>query len=453
MESNSTNKAIVIHELTSAIIEFKSINKEELDTSAKLFTDVLGSTQLSAVDSIELYNNLLDRLQNGIFSGNFGNVPITILNSILQKIKDINQNLIACISNKAHFNQFGEQIANFHNYVWGNNLLLIINSPEQSENTIEKITQLGEELDSLLQRFRKADQNISTIESALVSTKELESKSSKLLEEAKLLTDKIEETTKAAEAGKVNVESYKVESETLKKQTENIFKESDAIHTKLNSFHSSVTENTTKIETIVSKAEQVITNNTTEIGKLSEKLISLQSDTKEVLELATGGSLFHAFSERQKEIVKSKENWFKISVVVFFTVVVLLVTMAAYAPPKISLIDAEASFTLKVLASLLGLIALAFCTSQYGKERHLEEQYAFKATLSLSLTPYKEVLAELNKNEAKASEVDFFISGVKEIFNKPTYEEKKKKSLLPKNEIDDAIEIIKKVSNATNPSK
>ena len=130
--------------------------------------------------------------------------------------------------------------------------------------------------------------------------------------------------------------------------------------------------------------------------------------------------------------------------------IVLLLILADKAP-LVPILQAQATFTLKVLATLLGLVVLGFCASQYGKERSLEEQYAFKSTLSLSLTPYKDVLEALIKSEATDTQIEFFVGGVQEIFSKPTYIEKRKRFFGNKSELDGAMEILKKMSDATAP--
>ncbi len=69
------------------------------------------------------------------------------------------------------------------------------------------------------------------------------------------------------------------------------------------------------------------------------------------------------------------------------------------------------------------LDAITFCTIQYSRERRLEEEYAFKASISVSLTPYRELVLSILEKDAtvdKGKYTDFVIDSVKNVFTSPT---------------------------------
>jgi Asp-tRNA(Asn)/Glu-tRNA(Gln) amidotransferase C subunit len=54
---------------------------------------------------------------------------------------------------------------------------------------------------------------------------------------------------------------------------------------------------------------------------------------------------------------------------------------------------------------------------QYSKERHSEEEYAFKSAISVSLEPYRDLLRKMR--EDKATETDFVQKLMQEVFTNP----------------------------------
>jgi hypothetical protein len=55
----------------------------------------------------------------------------------------------------------------------------------------------------------------------------------------------------------------------------------------------------------------------------------------------------------------------------------------------------DVAFYLKLSLSLPLIYAITFCTVQYSRERKLEEEYAFKSNISVSLDPYRELVEKL----------------------------------------------------------
>ena len=69
------------------------------------------------------------------------------------------------------------------------------------------------------------------------------------------------------------------------------------------------------------------------------------------------------------------------------------------------------------------IYAIAFCNMQYSRERKLEEEYAFKSSVSISLDPYQKLVAGLidKGNPAEmARYAEFVIQSINRIFTSPT---------------------------------
>jgi hypothetical protein len=67
------------------------------------------------------------------------------------------------------------------------------------------------------------------------------------------------------------------------------------------------------------------------------------------------------------------------------------------------------------------IYAIAFCSVQYTRERKLEEEYAFKSNISISLVPYKDLVEKLvgDNPEEKAKFTSFIIESVNKVFTSP----------------------------------
>jgi hypothetical protein len=83
----------------------------------------------------------------------------------------------------------------------------------------------------------------------------------------------------------------------------------------------------------------------------------------------------------------------------------------------------NAAFYLKLSVSIPLIYAIAFCNLQYSRERKLEEEYAFKSSVSISLDPYQRLVGTL-VDKANPEELSkytaFIIQSVSRVFTSPT---------------------------------
>ena len=67
--------------------------------------------------------------------------------------------------------------------------------------------------------------------------------------------------------------------------------------------------------------------------------------------------------------------------------------------------------------------AITFCTVQYSRERRLEEEYAFKSSVSVSLNPYRDLIHSMLEKDGTNDQkkyTDFVIDSVTNVFTPPT---------------------------------
>jgi hypothetical protein len=174
------------------------------------------------------------------------------------------------------------------------------------------------------------------------------------------------------------------------------------------------------VQAMVAKGDETIKSGEAEFKRLVGQLDELEGRIKEAIERATGYTLFHAFQRRQQDIAKAKNFW-AISLAVCVVIALAASAIFIYSLRNIQVYNV--AFFLKLSFSLPLIYAIAFCNLQYSRERKLEEEYAFKSSISISLDPYQKLVATLidKGNPTELSKYsEFIIQSVSRVFTSPT---------------------------------
>ena len=136
----------------------------------------------------------------------------------------------------------------------------------------------------------------------------------------------------------------------------------------------------------------------------------------ETLRKAVTAGLFGAFNKRQKFLSITRFVW---AVLVFASAIGLAIAVFLLAK-SVGLNDGvtlDKAFVIRTgMIIPLGWL-LYFAGAQYKKERHAEEEYAFKSAISYSLEPYRRLLVQMR--EKKDIDCDFVKSLMQDIFDNP----------------------------------
>ncbi|MBI5083132.1 MAG: hypothetical protein HZB13_00835 [Acidobacteria bacterium] len=183
---------------------------------------------------------------------------------------------------------------------------------------------------------------------------------------------------------------------------------------KLNSeFQAALKEQEAKYEDHRTQAKE-------EYDRLVSELDKLEGQIKGSILRATGFTLFHSFQKRQEDLVSSKKYWAKRLAYVVGISLALSIGFIFYVN---FVKDFGPAFYLKLSVSLPIIYAIWFCSVQYSRERRLEEEYAFKSNISISLEPYRELVERLiskDQPEELAKYTTFIIESVGRVFTSPT---------------------------------
>jgi hypothetical protein len=173
-------------------------------------------------------------------------------------------------------------------------------------------------------------------------------------------------------------------------------------------------------ENFAKRSEETVEANHKRTEQLIEDLAKLKDQIREQIQQATGFQLFGAFQTRQNEIAKSKNFW----VYAIGALVVISAGVTIWIAHEAQFYSAN-NFAFWVKLSLtvpLGF-AITFCTVQYGRERRLEEEYAFKSSVSVSLNPYRDLVHSILEKDGQVDQskyTDFVIGSVTNVFTPPT---------------------------------
>lgn len=201
--------------------------------------------------------------------------------------------------------------------------------------------------------------------------------------------------------------------------------EISALEKKINEFFTQINDYRTKIDATTDSASTTVTNNTNQTNTLITKLKDLEDQIKKQIQKATGFSLFHSFQTRQESISKSKNFWVK----VLAGLLMVTASLTIYLINTVAAIDT--AFFLKLSLSVPLIFAISFCTIQYSRERRLEEEYAFKSNISISLVPYQELvekLVNIDQPEERQRYATFIMDSITKVFTSPTEEIFKEKN-------------------------
>lgn len=169
------------------------------------------------------------------------------------------------------------------------------------------------------------------------------------------------------------------------------------------------------IENVSEDAKKAVTKNTKDTEDLIFNLQELENQIKDQIQKATGYSLFTSFQTRQENISRNKSKW----LLYIGVLIALSIGLAGFIGFTHSTHDL--AFYLKLSISLPLIFAISFCTVQYSRERKLEEEYAFKSNISISLVPYKELIEKLSTtDEQKQRYTTFLIESISRVFTSPT---------------------------------
>lgn len=184
-----------------------------------------------------------------------------------------------------------------------------------------------------------------------------------------------------------------------------------------------------ELETATAKALE-------DLKKSKEGIEFIESNREEIVRLtgmAADGTLGSKFDQRQSKLEKGLTIWkWAIPIMTILAGAWVVVVFTCLVP---DFKDEWVNILVSVLKTSPAFILLGFVFSQYKKERNLQEEYAFKSAVAMTLTAYSEMLSN-SDIEDNTSRQQMLLRSIELIYNQPQIHPDKSEKLFSFNTRD-----------------
>lgn len=184
-----------------------------------------------------------------------------------------------------------------------------------------------------------------------------------------------------------------------------------------------------ELETAIAKALD-------DLKKSKEGIEFIDNNREEIIRLtgmAADGALGSKFDQRQIKLEKGLNIWKWAIPVMTIIAGAWVVFVFKYLVPDFK--DEWVNILVSILKTSPGFILLGFVFSQYKKERNLQEEYAFKSAVAMTLTAYSEMLSNAD-NADNNSRQQMLLKSIEMVYNKPQIHPVKSETLFSFNTKD-----------------
>lgn len=165
--------------------------------------------------------------------------------------------------------------------------------------------------------------------------------------------------------------------------------------------------------------ETSIANALEDLKKSKEGIDFIESNREEIVRLtgmAADGALGSKFDQRQDVLDKGLIFWKWAIPVMTILAGGWVVIVFTYLVPNFK--DEWVNILVSILKTSPAFILLGFVFSQYKKERNLQEEYAFKSAVAMTLTAYSEMLSNADI-EDNTSRQQMLLKSIEMVYNQP----------------------------------
>jgi len=222
-----------------------------------------------------------------------------------------------------------------------------------------------------------------------------------------------------------------------------------AFYSEIETYRSQMTEAGKSAQSELADLREGSEKSVADLFERTERVVntneSLIDQIKDHLRKAIGASLFTAFDTRRRHITNASWVW---AGLLLLSVVGAIGFTAWFATKFAELIKGNPSnlqwtvvYARLVIAAPLAFL-IAFTAKRYSSERRAEEEWAFKSAISISLEPFRDLIARMNEKGQQTALVERLVS---EIFDNPS---KRLYAVRPAKDAKDELDIIGLVKDA-----
>jgi hypothetical protein len=369
-------------------------------------------------------NQSRDIIKDAIGKNKLTQFPLTVQRTILQDFETVVSFQSALVSGTDQVVNLVNAIEHLYTDIWkfgvqnlSGEVLGYTTKMNQLKDQEVKIKQLRKELDNGLQLKRELEKLLGEIQKSSTDVQSLLATSLTSNDSIKGELDKAVDAAQKAVAHLTTIQQNDITASQLLSNSKANNSEIVTLEGKIREFFNAIDNYKKDIDTTSGQAKTSVAENKKQTDDLITELKRLENQIKDQLEKATGFSLFHSFQTRQGNLKKSRNFWLW----ALASIIVLSIVLTAII--AFTTTDFNVAFYLKLSMSLPLIYAIVFCSTQYTRERKLEEEYAFKSNISISLVPYQELVEKLvanGKPEDREKFTAFIIESINKVFTSPT---------------------------------
>jgi hypothetical protein len=272
------------------------------------------------------------------------------------------------------------------------------NAP-QKDNLDERVAAITEAEEKTCALFEKASEEFERIlkmtdlvKTQMVSVTEVEQNAKAKSAEAAEKVAEIQALTEQLDARKQDLEDLR---ESLMLKMADAEDKDRQFSEKMESAQSLIDQASAKISEIDSMTENSLKGVQACLTTSSEKV----EEIKKMTDFVGGGSLGSSFSKRKRSLGWKARVWLLLSLALFggcsWWIYNVFTRFGVHTD------SVWADVVINVAMSSMAVFALIFALWEYGKERKLQEEYAFRETIVLTLTACLEQLDACNRDDVK----------------------------------------------------
>lgn len=396
-------------------------------------------------DALGVFRQLLEELRAADAEGLLDSMPRALQQTIERHLNNVNSNFTYIQQGTNQVQSFTDEVDVFHLAVWQGGFRFRGKKVIGYEAKYKQVSDLAKEIERVKEREATARQMVSEItalrDQAQAGQRDLAAAKTSADEQVLQVTDihsraqtadnnlqtqidaidaKVAEATESASEAEAKAQSAVTNEKRLQdfvgRVDANEKKLADALTTANEGLAAHKAELSEFIGTAKDDIETFKTTKTGELDAFEGRLKEIEKDIVEKLSKATGITLFHAFEKRQEQI---KGHWIWLGIAAAVLGLVIWLTSVFVNGNT----NTNAAFYIKLTLGLPAVVFAGFALQQYGKERRLKEEYAFKSSISLSLVAYRELVEQAVATlgpEDKVKFADFLVKSIGVIFDSPT---------------------------------
>jgi hypothetical protein len=386
--------------------------------------------------------------------------PLTIQKEFLAQVEQVSKHLVALTGGADEVTNLVESIESLNTAIWHHRLNSISKGVLGFEAKLNQLKHQEVLLNKLNESLQSGLSTKDVLIELLEKVKAAQTESTSAAEETRTAADQATKTAEDISALSLNAatkttatEEHEAAAEKHASSSRASLAEIEAIEGKIKEFYDEVDGYRKKITSTGEDAGKVVESNKVKTAELITELAALEKQIQKQIQEATGFSLFHSFQTRQGFIVLAKNRW----AWALLALLVLSLAFTVFLVQTIGTGELSVAFFLKLSISIPIIGAITFCTLQYSRERRLEEEYAFKSAISISLDPYQKLVSGLINQESadeRKQFATFILDSIQRVFTSPTekiFDPKEKEKIKFEKTLKQIAEIVGSLNKAARP--